>query len=72
MLLYALNAAMITTKNEKVVLKGLTVEHLLPQNGRIEDYPYAPLPKDEEDVSPEARRKRLLHTVGNLTLLTAP
>jgi uncharacterized protein with ParB-like and HNH nuclease domain len=72
MLLNALNAAMITTKNEKVVLMGLTVEHLLPQNGRIEDYPYAPMPKDEEDVSPEARRKRLLHTVGNLTLLTGP
>ena len=72
MLLNALNAAMITTKNEKVVLMGLTVEHLLPQNGRIEDYPYAPLPKDAEDVSPEARRKRLLHTVGNLTLLTGP
>jgi hypothetical protein len=48
------------------------VEHLLPQNGRIEDYPYAPMPNDEEDASPEARRKRLLHTVGNLTLLTGP
>jgi hypothetical protein len=72
MLLKAINAAMITTKNEKVVLKGLTVEHLLPQNGRIEDYPYAPMPEDAEDASPEARRKRLLHTVGNLTLLTGP
>ena len=72
MLLNALNADMITTKNERVVLRGLTVEHLLPQNGRIADYPYAPMPKAEEDISPEARRKRLLHTVGNLTLLTGP
>ena len=72
MLLYALNADMITTKNEEVVLKGLTVEHLLPQKGRIEDYTYAPMPEDEEDVSPETRRKRLLQTVGNLTLLTGP
>jgi hypothetical protein len=43
-LLNALNADMITTMKEKVVLKGLTVEHLLPQNGRIEEYPCPPMP----------------------------
>jgi len=70
MVLNALNADMFTTKNEMVVPKRLTVEHLLPQNGSIEDYPYAPMPKDEEDISPETRRRRLMHTIGNLTLLT--
>ena len=72
MLLNALNPDMNTTMKEKVVLKGLTVEHLLPQNGRMEEYPCPPVPTQEEDVSPEARRKRLVHTVGNLTLLTGP
>jgi Protein of unknown function (DUF1524) len=72
MLLNALNPDMNTTMKEKVVLKGPTVEHLLPQNGRMEEYPCPPVPTQEEDVSPEARRKRLVHTVGNLTLLTGP
>ncbi|MGR4928180.1 DUF262 domain-containing protein [Bradyrhizobium sp. CAR08] len=72
-LLKALDARMYTSKTENVVLpENLTVEHLLPQNGSLSDYPYAPLPADKMGDSPDERRRRLLHTLGNLTLLTGP
>src|SRR5262249_4870866 len=48
----------------------LSIEHLLPQKFVLGDYPYAsqmPL-KDEE--APERCRSRVMHTIGNLTLLT--
>lgn len=49
---------------------GVTVEHILPQKGSIADYPLPTLPADSDDTTAEARRKRLVNTVGNLTLLT--
>jgi uncharacterized protein with ParB-like and HNH nuclease domain len=73
MLLKALDARMYTSKTEQVVLpENLTVEHLLPQNGSLSDYPYAPLPADKKGDAPDERRRNLLHTLGNLTLLTGP
>lgn len=73
MLLRALDAAMYTSKTEQIVLpENLTVEHLLPQNGSLSDYPYASPPADKSGDAPEERRARLLHTLGNLTLLTGP
>ena len=73
MLLKALDARLYTSKTEHIVLpEGLTVEHLLPQNGSLADYPYPASPVEEADGSAEERRKRLLHTLGNLTLLTGP
>ncbi|MET4356409.1 uncharacterized protein with ParB-like and HNH nuclease domain [Bradyrhizobium sp. RT9b] len=73
MLLKALDARMYTSKTEQVVLpENLTVEHLLPQNGALSDYPYALLPADKMGDSQDERRRKLLHTLGNLTLLTGP
>lgn len=73
MVLSAINSAMGTSKNEKhkLVDDSLSVEHLLPQNGSLANYPYAEEELDE-DYSTEEYRRDLLHTVGNLTLLTTP
>jgi uncharacterized protein with ParB-like and HNH nuclease domain len=71
MVLAAIEAQIRTAKNEAVtVLDGLSVEHLLPQKGELSDYPFAnPMPLALGEV-PATARERLLHTVGNLTLLT--
>lgn len=45
--------------------KKLTVEHVLPQKWRATDYPLM----DDTDAS-KAARARLLHSIGNLTLIT--
>lgn len=70
MILRALGEQMTTSKNEKLDLAGpVTVEHLLPQKGKLEDYPYAdvPIPEGYDEAS---YRKILINTAGNLTLLT--
>ncbi|ABD24708.1 protein of unknown function DUF1524 RloF [Novosphingobium aromaticivorans DSM 12444] len=70
MILRALGDAMTTSRNEQLDLSGpVTVEHLLPQKGAIEDYPYLEisLPQNHDEAS---WRKVLVNTVGNLTLLT--
>lgn len=72
MLLRAVNAEMGTKRNETVSIGDVTVEHLMPQRGTVADYPYAPLTTDDVDATPELRRRRLMNTVGNLTLLTGP
>lgn len=72
LLLYALDAALHNKKTEQYTLrKGLTVEHLLPQHWER----HWPLPPVEgEDPVKYTERQRLrnhvLHTIGNLTLLT--
>jgi hypothetical protein len=73
MILAALDAAMGTTKNEKhkLVTDNLSVEHLLPQSSPLEYYPHGDVDLDEGYTIEEFRRD-LMHTVGNLTLLTTP
>ena len=73
MVLSAINSAMGTSKNEKhkLVDDSLSVEHLLPQNGSLANYPYSD-EELEEGYTTEEYRRDLLHTVGNLTLLTTP
>lgn len=72
MLLLALDAALHIDKTEPYTLKGsLTVEHFLPQHWQTH-WKLEP----NEGESPEkfdarkTRRNTLLHTMGNLTLLT--
>jgi len=65
MLLEAIEAALHDGKTERIeILDDLTVEHIMPQRWE-ENWPLA-------DTSPEARERRgtLLHTFGNLTLVT--
>ena len=72
MILSALEDAKRTSKNERVSIQGgLTVEHLLPQSATLDIYP---LCSEElaDDYSYEQYRIDMMHTVGNLTLLTGP
>jgi hypothetical protein len=66
-ILEALEFSLRTSKQEFLPeLDSLSVEHVLPQQWKPEDWP---LPAE----TPEAReaRKRLLHSIGNLTLVTS-
>ena len=72
MLLHALDSALHTRMTEKYELDwALTVEHLMPQHW--EAYWKLP-PQDGESAEKYAdrkeRRNRMLHTMGNLTMLT--
>lgn len=67
MLLEALERGLRTEKTENVQFaEKLTIEHLLPQDWRK----HWPLPSGEPPEEAEAKRHRVLHTIGNLTLLT--
>jgi Protein of unknown function DUF262/Protein of unknown function (DUF1524) len=47
------------------VPKNLTIEHVMPQTWEM----FWPLPADVPEPEARARRNRLIHTIGNLTLL---
>ncbi len=67
LLLEALKRKLLTSKSEQMQLKEkLTIEHLMPQRWRK----HWSLPIEPESELAEQERDRLLHTVGNLTLLT--
>ncbi len=71
MVLRAIEAHIRTSKSEAVTLpEALSVEHLLPQKGALVDYPFADNMLLQTGESAERCRERLLHTIGNLTLLT--
>lgn len=71
MVLRAIEAHIRTSKSEAVTLpEVLTVEHLLPQKGSLANYPYADQLPLQTGETAERCRERLLHTLGNLTLLT--
>jgi hypothetical protein len=64
----------IDGKSEGIyITEKLTIEHILPQEWRE----YWPLPEvsgemNEQSLARQARRDSLLHTIGNLSLLTQP
>ncbi len=45
-------------------LDTLSVEHIMPQKWKLEDYPLA------DDAEARTTRDRLIHSIGNLTLVT--
>ena len=74
MILEALERELYTEKTEKVEIdRSLTVEHLIPQEWE-KHWPLPTLPSgtvdDKWEDKAEKRRKNLLHSIGNLTLLT--
>lgn len=71
MILRAIEEKIRTARIEKIEWPAqLSVEHLLPQKGSLHDYPYAdPMPSRIGETN-ESCRNRVIHTVGNLTLLT--
>ncbi len=71
MLLEAVDRVMRTSKQEAVTINGkLTVEHVLPQQWEPPAWPAPPAEAGNEDETAIERRGRLLHSLGNLTLLT--
>jgi hypothetical protein len=65
LVLQALELQLRTAKSEKVTLPGkLTIEHLLPQAWERN----WPLPKQTPEA--EEEREAVIHTIGNLTLVT--
>ena len=67
MLLEALELNLDTDKTERMRFsKKLTIEHLLPQSWSS----HWPLPGEEDEKDERNRRNSLVHTLGNLTLLT--
>ena len=67
MLLEGIEDKLRSPKTEDAhVARGLTIEHVMPQAWRT----YWPLHESDDPAAPE-KRDRILHTLGNLTLLTA-
>ncbi len=67
MLLEALEMELHTVKTEKLQFgEKLTIEHLMPQQWKA----CWSLPDDVPAIEAQVRRERLIHTLGNLTLLT--
>jgi uncharacterized protein with ParB-like and HNH nuclease domain len=67
MILEALDDAMQSDKSEKVEIKEkLTIEHLMPQDWETN----WPLPAGVDLEEATEMRNRMVHTIGNLTLLT--
>jgi len=71
MILEAIDLQMRTNKQESVYgnLRQLTIEHLMPQAWQA-NYPLPENLSAEEKINTIANRENLLHTLGNLTLLT--
>lgn len=72
MLLRALDSALHDGRTEPYTLKrGLTVEHIMPQQWE-HHWPLSPQPGEtpEEFDARKQRRNSLVHTIGNLALLT--
>ena len=72
MFLDALNEELYTDKAEKISLdrSGISIEHLLPQKARQDLYPYHSTSLKREGENEKDFRERIIHTIGNLTLLT--
>ena len=69
--LEAIDLQLATSKQEQVHLTGaLTLEHLMPQAWQPQDYPLPDAPDDASRIAQSERRLMLMHTFGNLTLLT--
>lgn len=56
------------SEEEYVVRGKLTIEHILPQDWRREHWPLR-LRDQEDELEAAERRNRLVHTLGNLTLV---
>ena len=72
MVLRALAADIATPKNESLDYSSLTVEHVMPQKWRSEEWPAPQHGIGRTTETPETARDRLIHTIGNLTLVTGP
>ena len=72
MVLEAIDLGLQTPRQERLHIDDLlTIEHVLPQQGNAVDWPLPPVFVDGKfDWEAHNRHERILHCVGNLTLLT--
>ena len=71
MVLSAIDKAMCNAKGDEVTInKKLTVEHVLPQKWESSDWPLESETGPESEETAIEHREQLLHSLGNLTLLT--
>jgi len=74
LVLTALELTSRTPRQEALPLpinNSLTIEHVMPQGFKPEEWPY-PSGDNLDEKEKESRRLTLLHSLGNLTLLTQP
>ena len=74
LVLTALELTSRTPRQEALPLpinNSLTIEHVMPQGFKPEEWPY-PSGDTLDEKEKESRRLTLLHSLGNLTLLTQP
>lgn len=74
LILTALELASRTPKQESIPLpigNSLTIEHVMPRGFKPEEWPY-PEQETAEEREQESRRRTILHSLGNLTMLTQP
>ncbi len=74
LVLTALELTSRTPRQETLPLpisNSLTIEHVMPQGFKPEEWPY-PEQETAEKQEQESRRRTSLHTLGNLTMLTQP
>lgn len=74
LVLTALELASRTSRQEPLPLpinNSLTIEHVMPQRFKPEEWPY-PEQESVDKQEQDSRRQTLLHSLGNLTLLTQP
>ena len=72
MALEALARHIATSKDEAFDYSVLTVEHIMPQKWQSEKWAPPASGFTEAGETPTAARDRLIHTIGNLTLVTGP
>ena len=65
----ALNEEMKSGFAESVDYKTLTIEHLMPRSWKTKDWPIPAL-EGESKANAAEKRDSLIHTIGNLTLVT--
>ena len=68
MLLMAIEQS-LPNRDVKVVDDDLTVEHIMPQSADVADWPY---PNASDRRTAATLRWTIVHSLGNLTLLTQP
>jgi uncharacterized protein with ParB-like and HNH nuclease domain len=76
MVLTALELASRTPRQEAELApilldNSLTIEHIMPQGFKPEEWPY-PVSTIDDKQAQQSQRDNLLHSLGNLTLLTQP
>lgn len=70
--LEALAKKIVSPKSEKFDYSSLTVEHVMPQKWRTEKWDPPTNELAEAGETAEMVRDRMIHTIGNLTLVTGP